>query len=206
MKKNLSELEKMYSRNLGNYGIDSRSVGWKSKHSQELRFAILNNLLRDTDQLISINDYGCGYGAHLSNLILSGFNVSKYCGYDISLPMIEALKDLHKNSDIEINTYISDEIQSTADYTFVSGTFNVKGETNDEEWSNFVKGKLFEIAKKSLTGFAFNLLSTEVDWKSKELYYADPEEFYSFCKNDLKLQSKLYKNYGLYEWSISCYL
>ena len=47
-------IEKLYSDNLDRFGIDSRSVGWNSKESQELRFRKLMEIIQTNENNISI--------------------------------------------------------------------------------------------------------------------------------------------------------
>jgi hypothetical protein len=84
----------------------------------------------------------------------------------------------------------------------VSGTFNVRFEATDEEWGAFVADKLAEIDRHSRHGFAFNLLSTYVDWKQPTLYYADPLHWFDHCKRNFSKQVALLHDYPLYEWTI----
>ena len=94
-------------------------------------------------------------------------------------------------------------ITNEADYSFVSGTFNVKLDESDERWAEHVKERLIHLAKKSTQGFAFNLFTTYVDWKQETLFYADPFAFFDFCKQNISQYVSLLHDYPLYEWTIT---
>jgi SAM-dependent methyltransferase len=205
VKEKLEQLEKLYTSNLETYGVSSQAVGWKNSESQELRFEILNKVIQEENTYpLTVNDYGCGYGAHLKNLIFAKKNISSYYGYDISSAMLEALTKFHEGVGVSITTYLGDSLLSLADYTFVSGTFNVRNENSEGDWEDFIKKKLNEISRHSLRGFSFNLLTTKVDWKSPILYYGDPDYWLDYCRNVLGLESILHQDYGLFEWTIGC--
>ena len=84
----------------------------------------------------------------------------------------------------------------------MSGTFNVRFEANDEVWQAFIKKKLDEIDQFSRRGFAFNLLSTYVDWKENHLFYGDPSYWFNLCKQKYSKKVSLLHDYPLYEWTI----
>ena len=63
--KSLSRIRDLYSNNLGRDGPVSTAVGWNTPESQQLRFDKLTEVVIDDGRPFSVNDYGCGYGAHL---------------------------------------------------------------------------------------------------------------------------------------------
>lgn len=199
----LASVNQLYQDNLVQFGTDSKAVGWKDRKSQQLRFAKLNQIILDKDKPITVNDYGCGYGAHLSNLIESNFTIAQYNGYDINIEMLNSLQKIHnQNHDMEIRCINSSKISTIADYSLVSGTFNVPPDSDMVRWEKFVAEKISEIAMNSRQGFSFNLLSSYVDWKKEGLYYADPGYWFDFCKKNLSTKVTLLHDYPLYEWTI----
>jgi len=195
----------LYNENLAKFGISSKSVGWKDSDSQNLRFTKLNQVFKNSDYPISINDYGSGYGAHLTNLLNEGWNISKYNAYDISQEMLEKLKENHKDLNaVEINCIQSPKISTFADYSLVSGTFNVMPNSNRQQWEENIQNQLFQLKEYSKYGFAFNLLSKYVDWEQDGLYYADPLFWFDFCKQKIAKNVVLLHDYDLYEWTIIC--
>ena len=205
MNEDFTSINELYTNNLARYGLDSRAVGWNSTESQILRFNNLNKVLPNDGSPISINDYGCGYGAHLSHLMQNGWSVSEYNGYDVSSEMLNMLRVNHSETTPEvINVINSSKISTYADYSLVSGTFNVMSNEGVDNWENFIKSALFDLKKFSNKGFSFNLLSTYVDWKQDGLYYADPKDWFHFCKTQISSKVTLIHDYDLFEWTILC--
>ena len=205
MEEYLSHINELYSKNLLNHGISSKAVGWKDSESQKLRFTILNQVITEKENPVSINDYGCGYGAHLSNLLESGWNVTSYNAYDINTSMLENLTEIHKHvQNCLITAFASPEISTVADYSLVSGTFNVLPNDDIIKWEDSIKNNLKQLKKFSTKGFAFNLLSTYVDWQSEGLYYGDPLFWFDYCKREISKQVSLHHDYDLFEWTIIC--
>jgi SAM-dependent methyltransferase len=199
----LSGIAQLYEKSLSDHGLSSKSVGWKDEDSQLLRFDKLVSVIapRHAAEEISVNDFGCGYGAMFNYLDnLAGVRLGKYYGYDISEEMLTAAKQAVADPRAEFIQ--SSEVKTEADYSFVSGTFNVKLEASDEAWAEHIKKVLVNLASTSRKGFAFNLLSTYVDWKQDHLFYADPFLFFDFCKRSISPYVSLLHDYPLYEWTI----
>ena len=203
MQETLKGVAKLYSRSLDEHGVAPLSVGWKDEATQRLRFEKLVEVIdiRATSGRIAVNDLGCGYGAMFNYLDgLPYVRLIRYYGYDISEEMLTVAKQFVDKSRAEFIQ--SPRVTLKADYSFVSGTFNVNLEANDELWTEYVKESLLNLATMSVKGFAFNLLRTNVEWKQDSLYYGDPLIFFDFCKNNISPYVSVLSDYGLFEWTI----
>jgi SAM-dependent methyltransferase len=173
-------------------------VDWNSPESQELRFDQLLRVAERETGRFSLNDYGCGYGALVSYLEDRGLDVS-YCGFDLSAPMLEQARRDHPGV-----TFVTSEADlQPADYTVASGVFNVKLGVGVEDWREYVFSTLETIARLSVKGFAFNMLTTysDADKMRDDLYYGDPREFFDLCKRKYSRNVALLHDYGLYEFT-----
>ena len=199
--KTLTGIRDLYAGNLAEHGVSSRSVGWKDDSSHLLRFERLARIIDRDAGDYTVNDWGCGYGAMFGYLdALPGPRLHEYIGYDISPEMIDAAR---AQCDPARSRFIlGPEVSDEADYSFVSGTFNVKLQASDEEWDAYVKHHLSVIYTNSRRGLAFNLLTSYVDWKAENLFYADPNRFFDFCKRHLSRHVTLVHDYALFEWTI----
>lgn len=210
MTKTLADIAHLYEENLQEHGAGARSVGWKADDEQALRFDRLCRVFgsepersrkADDDSPISIADLGCGYGAMFDYLASrSDLTISAYYGYDIAEPMLEAARS--RIADERAHWISGSKILHEVDYSFVSGSFNVRFEASDEDWKAYIQAAILELAQHSRRGLAFNLLSTYVDWKESHLFYGDPLEFFDFCKRRLSRFVTLIHDYPLYEWTI----
>lgn len=199
----LKKIEQLYSTNIKQYGTCSKSVGWRDWHSHRLRFQKLVQVVDSTNNTrgITVNDYGCGYGAMFIFLVNeSGIRIKSYHGYDISSDMLKQASQLIR--DRRAHFVLGNKITRVADYSFVSGTFNVRFCASNYRWKNFIIRTINDMARKSTKGFAFNLLSTYVDWKAEHLYYGDPLYFFDYCKRNISRYVVLVHDYPLYEWTI----
>ena len=203
MRELLANVARLYSENVKAFGTSARSAGWKDDASQNLRFQKLLEVISCTTSAgLAINDLGCGYGAFYQYLKAEcSLKISKYYGYDISEEMLESARNLVKDKNaIFID---SERILHETDYSFASGIFNVNFDIEDGLWEDYIKETLFNMNDKSSKGFAFNALTTHVDYRESQLYYADPLFFLDFCKKNFSRNVSLLSDYGLYEWTMT---
>lgn len=197
----LDQVKELYSNNIRQHGKSPLSVGWRNVESQTLRFDKLTTGM-DSSVPVTINELGCGYGAmyeHLQNKLSS--SLSHYRGYDISEEMLEAAQNqIGINSNVEL--ILDKKIQEKADYTFASGIFNVRFESDDLSWERHIFATLNNMNEVSYKGFSFNLLTSYVDYREPHLYYGDPCFFFDFCKKHFSKKVALLHDYPLWEWTI----
>ena len=196
-------MEALYTTNLAEHGVTSASVGWPDAAKQRLRFEKLAYVI-DADAPagpVSVNDWGCGYGAMFGFLAARpGLELERYHGYDLSRGMLDAAR--REVDDPRAEWHHGGEVTEDADYTFVSGTFNVRMQASEAEWGAWVRERLAALWSRSRRGLAFNLLTSYVDWRKEDLYYADPAELFGYCKRELSPQVTLLHDYPLFEWTM----
>jgi SAM-dependent methyltransferase len=190
----LKPIEDCFNWSMKRYGPTHRAVAWRDAKRQIRRFQIFTGLLHyDTSRNdISINDLGCGYGAMFKSLKdLPQFSDGTYFGYDISDEMLSAArKEVQDPRCIFIKSHVATE---KADYSFVSGTYNMRMNSSNEEWLTYVKMNLEQLWTKTRIGLGFNMLNIESPLRDKTLFYADPFDFINFCKNHLSEKVSLSK-------------
>ena len=197
----LTKVNDYYTKSIKKYGATSSGVDWKTKESQELRFSILLEIIKNRD-VFSIGDLGCGYGA-LYHYILTKYRSFKYVGLDISTEMIEhANKSINSSNTCEY--YVGNNFTVELDYIIASGIFNTKSGNDEKSWEGYILKTLEHMHQYSKLGFAFNCLSKYSD-KHKmrdDLYYSDPLFLFDYCKTNFSKNIALLHDYGLYEFTI----
>jgi SAM-dependent methyltransferase len=190
-----------YTEKLRQFGPTARGADWNSESSQTLRFEVLLRLI-DPALPLTVNDYGCGYGAFVDYLQARQLSFW-YTGYDPSVAMITQARQIHGGT--SNCRFVSDEIQlSPADYTIASGIFNVKLDTPEEEWKDYITWTIDRISELSHAGFGFNVLSSysHREKRRAHLYYADPLYWFHYCKQNLSPFVALFHDYPLYEFTL----
>jgi SAM-dependent methyltransferase len=190
----------LYAGSLAEHGTASQGVGWPDEAGQRLRFDRLFEVVEPGVRAVTVNDLGCGYGAMLDYLDERlGPELASYRGYDISAEMLVAARERVRDPRAEFVQAARPD--GEADYSFAGGTFNVKLDATDAAWGAYVADSVRGLAAASRRGFAFNLLTNEVDWREPQLFYADPQPFLELCR-ELGAEPRLLSGYGLYEWTI----
>jgi cyclopropane fatty-acyl-phospholipid synthase-like methyltransferase len=194
-------VQQYYDEKIHVHGATARGVDWNSAESQQMRFGQLLKLV-DRNHPFTINDFGCGYGALVDYLVAGGFPF-RYCGFDISVPMIAKAEESHRST--KQTAFVSHEAElSQVDYTVASGVFNVKFDTPTGEWEKYFLNTLEKINSLSSIGFAFNVLTkySDPEFMRPDLYYADPLFFFDYCKRKFSRFVALLHDYPLYEFTI----
>lgn len=175
--------------NLGirTFGAHHKALAWHDAERMQRRFDIFAGLIMDIpeERPISVNDHGCGYGAMFDSFKnLKAMKHGRYYGYDISPDMIvEARKRI---PDPRAEFLVSHVATEEADYSFVSGTWNMKMWAKNDEWRDFVYENLRDLWSKTRVALGFNMLSTTNPAHHEEtLYYADPAHMIEFCRREL---------------------
>ncbi len=194
----LDSVRAYYGAKVTQHGTTARGVDWSTEESQQLRFAQLTRVF-DVPPPFSVNDYGCGYGALLDFVRMTGVEID-YRGFDISEEMIARARARHP----EIAFHLDASSLGMADYTIASGIFNVKLGTPKASWQDYVLRTIDEIAALSRRGFSFNMLTSysDPDRMRDDLYYGDPCFYFDYCKRKHSRQVALLHDYGLYEFTI----
>jgi SAM-dependent methyltransferase len=190
-----------YAGKLKVHGATCRGVDWNSVESQERRFAELLRIC-EAEPAVSLNDFGCGYGALVDFLLRTG-RPFDYCGYDAAPTMIEAARARLGN--LPGCRFTSDRASAAPrDYTVASGVFNVKLDAMVPAWWTYVTQELDAIAAISRRGFAFNMLTSysDSDRKREDLFYPEPEAVFRYCMEHFSRSVALNHDYPLYEFTV----
>lgn len=170
----LEFVSRAYGYRLGDCGPVANGVFWKDEDGQMLRLELLLQAVsaEDLNGPITVNDLGCGYGALFDLLadepMLRG---GRYYGYDISPEMVAAAKKRHPDPRA---TFIESPVATeVADYSFVSGTYNMSMGANRALWTHYVKNSLEMLWNKTAKIMAFNLLDNKAANQLDDLYYAE---------------------------------
>ena len=189
-----------YAQKLAEHGPTPAGVDWNSARSQEIRFSKLLQII-DTPGPVSINDFGCGYGA-LAEFLRAAQVDADYHGFDVAPAMVEAARAQSSDPADDFTTEL--EELPVADYTLASGIFNVRLDVDDEPWLAHVLSTLGQMRAVSREGLAFNMLTSysDADRMRPDLYYADPGFILDHCVRSFSRRVAILHDYELYEFTV----
>jgi len=195
-------VEKYYTAKVLAHGPTPQGVDWNSETSQHLRFQQLLRVIERERESLSLNDIGCGYGALAAYLQTRG-DAFHYHGFDLSAEMIRLAR---QHCGHLTNCRFSHTLAALAPahYTVASGIFNVKLDTETEEWQAYMLDTIDQLSTLSMRGFAFNVLTRYADPERMrpDLYYADPCFLFDYCQRRYSRWVAVLHDYGLYEFTI----
>ena len=83
-------------------------------------------------------------------------------------------------------TWIKSHIATEeADFSFVSGTYNLNMDADEKLWTSYIENNLLQLWSKTRVALGFNMLSIDSPKRQNTLYYADPEHFFTFCSKKM---------------------
>jgi len=189
-----------YRRN----GATPKGVFWSSEANVKKRFEILCRVFYPEDIAkgeTSITDLGCGYGALYDFLsdhpIIRG---GAYRGYDICETLLDAC--MTRVKDPRASFHLSMRATQPADYSIVSGTFNLKLDADDADWLTYTQISLKALWNQTDKALAFNMLDIADAASMDGLYYADPAVFETFCRDNLSENVTVVSDYNLPDFTI----
>ena len=190
-----------YSQKINEHGATPAGVDWNSEASQHVRFEQLSRVINTQDGF-TMADLGCGYAAYYDYLSEHYSNFT-YRGYDVSNDMCEAAQSRLKEP--QNATFVcTASLDTVADYTTASGIFNVRLQNSESDWRDYIIATLDQMHEHSSQGFSFNCLTSfsDADRMRDDLYYADPAELFTHCKQRYSRNVALLHDYDLYEFTL----
>lgn len=195
----LFEISNFYNDRFNKVGPTIKSVGWKNRKDQELRF---QQLLRNIElENRTILDFGCGLGDLVPFLQEKRIHFN-YIGVDISSNLIEHARKMYSSPNIEfhvgeIEKVIAISKENPIDIILLSGVFSYKTK-HIKKYAKDSISKLYDITNECLT---MNFLSKYVDYELDKNKHYSPEKMFKHARLISK-NVNLYSDYPLYEFTI----
>lgn len=174
----ISDLRAYYKERFATHDDTLAAIQHGSREGQEGRFKLLSKQIASTDTVV---DIGCGFGDFLPFLRQNGFE-GQYIGLDFVEEFIEVALVRHRDETARFDVFdvLSPEPLPECDYAVQSGIFNNSMGAGENQ--RLMETTLAKMAESTRGGFAFNFLSTYVEFKDPELFYFDPGHVLEFCR------------------------
>ena len=195
-----SQIINYFDKKASQYGDRPEGSDWNSATSQDLR---ITRLLRgfQTLNLGDLADVGAGFGRAKELLSEQEYSY-EYTGYEVAeIPLLAARKVFPDTTFKLIKNF--DEV-GHHDRIILSGVFNLKLDSTEDIWENYILESLDKLYQKARYGIAVNFLSSysDVDFRRHTLFYADPLKLFHFVKSNISSHVKLDHSYGLWDFSL----
>jgi SAM-dependent methyltransferase len=156
-----------------------------------------------TEQSLSLLDYGSGYGALAGYLLRKSYPMDQYVGFDLLEPMVAKAREIFAGQS-QCSFTAKYEQLTPQDYSIASGIFNLKLDTPFDTWTEYVVGELRKMNTLSRKGFSANFLTkySDAEYMRPHLYYADPCYLFDYCKTHFSRNVALLHDYEVYDFTI----
>lgn len=190
----------IYNRSAKKYGENSSAVLWDNQQTQYFRFYELIRNLDLNDSKKKILDVGCGNGELYKFLNFIGFK-GKYTGYDINEVLLNQARKRFKDINVRLFDIIEDKAEVKFDYVLMSGLFNIDVGQNDKWVYKFIT-RMYSLCSEVLS---FNMITTYVNYRDKEMYYFDPARVLTFCLKYLSPKVTISHHNLPYNFTVTIY-
>ncbi|MCD0471079.1 class I SAM-dependent methyltransferase [Flavobacterium sp. JAS] len=204
--KEYNKIIEHYESCLDKYGDNHLGVDWPKLEDVDTRYKIMLDIIllsEASDHNVSLLDFGCGTGHLLDFIQRNNIKNIIYSGLDISQKFVDVAKKKYTdNSFYCIDILDSKDSIGTFDYVVMNGVFTEKRELSyDEMWNYFTK-MITVIYEKCNNGFAFNVMSKNVDWEREDLFHVSHDTLSDFLCKNLTRNYIIRNDYGLYEYTV----
>ena len=200
----IDEQLKVYQPAFILHGDSPKGTHQNNKETQHLRFQMLTEHLLNDHTHNSIEDIGCGicdlYG-YLKNKNLE----FTYSGTEIVNEMISLAKQKYPEITVTNRDILSEAGREKYDFVVLSGTLNMPGNIQHEEWMKFCLSLISNMYGMCNKAIAFNFLTTHRTFTDPSLFYFNPSELLDYCIKNLSRFVEIKHNYPLYEGTITVY-
>ena len=197
-----------YEKCLLEHGDNHKGVDWPNQEDVFKRYKIMLDLInfKNDKAPISLLDFGCGT-AHLYQFILEqNIKHITYEGLDISDEFISICRQKFTNINFHCIDILSKNYKlNNFDYIILNGVFTEKRTLTFDEMYEYFKEVIIRINNISNKGFAFNVMSKNVDWERDDLFHLSLDLVSNFLCKNISRNFIIRNDYGLYEYTIYVY-
>ena len=205
MKKNIiTNQEDIYRGHFLEHGDTPEGTYNQNDAIQNLRFErLIKNLDLSSDKT-TVHDVGCGI-CDLYQYMKDNAISATYSGTDIIGEMKILAEKKYPEVDFHVRDILDDTIKEKYDFLVLSGTFNLPGKTDREDWRAFTRAMISKMYRMANNGISFNFLTTHADFYHEEMFYESPEEILDFCVKNLSRHTIIDHSYPIFEYTVTVY-
>lgn len=194
-------------KDLAQHGDNYLGVGWtKSQGHADLRYRVMLDLIRPSDEPVDLLDLGCGASHLYEYMQAHGVQGIRYSGADLSDKYLAV--STRKFPDVryyQVDVLDADVTLPTFDYVVMNGLFNYKGDASYDDMAAYVRAMITRVSTIARVGFAFNVMTTHVDWERQDLFHWPIGEATTFVAGAVSRSFVVRHDYGLYEYTVYVY-
>ena len=190
------------------HGDTHRGLDWPNEQDMYKRYQIMLELVRGgyREDKFSLLDFGCGTSGLYKYILDHKLEKIEYSGLDISRNFIEtSTKKFPKNRYYCVDVLSNDFDLPIFDYVIYNGVFTIKKTLTFDDMFHFMRTILMGMVEKTRVGFAFNVMSKQVDWERDDLFHLPLDILANFLTKSISRNFIIRNDYGLYEYTVYVY-
>ena len=183
------------------HGDNNLGVDWPNKVDAKTRYRVMLDIVKGCNAE-TLLDFGCGAGHFLEYIVTENIKNIDYVGLDISAKFIALCRQkwpYHKF--IEVDVLKKSDAVPEIDYVIMNGVFTEKCNLSHSEMFLYMQEVITVMWSKTRKGIAVNAMSTNVDWKRKDLFHLSKIDFSKFLTAKISKNFLFREDYGLYEFT-----
>lgn len=194
--------QEYWQKKLAEHDENFQAIGSESPEHKALRYERIAAILSDQTN-VSVLDVGAGFGDYYGYLQenFSGKGID-YHGTEITPGFCEIAQKKYPGINMTYANLVEGEIDQQFDFVQMSGLFHQHGDTNQEEWHNFMMSMLSKSFERCKKGLSFNVLSDTVDFKREGNFYVDIAELYPILWKTFSRHIIIDQSYPLFETTV----
>lgn len=205
--KNYLNIVAHYESCLEKYGDTHKGVDWPDEQDVYARYKVMLDVISPAvSGNVSLLDFGCG-ASHLYEYILNNkLDFIQYSGLDLSEKFVDLSRRKYPNIQFFCLDILDDQIHLPSfDYIVMNGVFTEKRDLSFDEMFSYFKRVVRRIFAYTRIGFAFNVMSSHVDWERDDLFHLPLDVLADFLIEELTRDFVIRNDYGLYEYTTYVY-
>ncbi len=200
----INNQEEIYRGHFLEHGDTPEGTYNQNDAIQNLRFERLINNLDLSSALTTMHDVGCGI-CDLYQYMKQLHIPAKYSGTDIIAEMKALAFKKHPEVVFHVRDILDDNSNEKYDFLTLSGTFNLPGKTDKDQWRIFTREMVTKMYSLANYGISFNFLTSHADFHNKEMFYESPEDILDFCVKNLSRHVIIDHTYPIFEFTVTVY-
>lgn len=207
MEKKYYEIVKHYEDCLDKHGDNHKGVDWPNQDDLEKRYRVMLDVVRFSNfsnekESVQLLDFGCG-ASHLYDFIMkNGMSNIHYSGLDLSEKFIQLCRNKYPHNRYYCLDILQDKhVLPEYDFIVMNGVFTEKRGLQYEEMLAYFQEMIKKIAAICKIGFAFNVMSKQVDWERDDLFHLSMDKLSEFLCKEVTRDFIIRNDYGLYEYT-----
>lgn len=197
-----------YEHCLARHGVTPKGMDWPNARDLATRFDVMLDVIpAERRARCSVLDIGCGAGLLVDRLKEKGlFDGRLYRGIDLSDKMVQAARRRHPDACSAVRDILQKPLRPrSVDYVVMNGVLTEKVSLAQGAMEAYACRMVKAAFDASRRGIAFNVMSSHVDWRRRDLFHWPLDRAVKFLVGQCSRHIVIRMDYGLYEYTVYVY-